>query len=70
MSLLREMYQGWSFFKSLLDNTEMSLLKADMEIASMYVRLVPDEKLANDTFDVILAEYDRTCHSHPLHKRS
>ena len=64
MSLLREMYQGWSFFKSLLDNAEMSLLKADMEIASMYVSLVPDKKLANDTFDVILAEYDRTCHSH------
>jgi phosphoenolpyruvate carboxylase len=57
------MYQGWSFFKSLLDNTEMSLLKADMEIASMYVRLMPDEKLANDIFDVILAEYDRTCHA-------
>jgi len=63
MSLLREMYQGWSFFKSLLENTEMSLMKADMEIASMYVRLVPDEKLANDTFDAILSEYDRTCHA-------
>jgi len=63
MSLLREMYHGWSFFKSLLDNTEMSLMKADMEIASMYVGLVPDKKLANDTFDVILAEYDRTCHA-------
>jgi phosphoenolpyruvate carboxylase len=62
-ALLREMYQGWSFFKSMLDNTEMSLLKADMEIASMYVSLVPDKKLANDIFDAILAEYDRTCHT-------
>jgi len=61
MSLLREMYQGWSFFKSMLDNAEMSLMKADMEIASMYVSLVPDRKLAKDIFDVILAEYDRTC---------
>ena len=29
----------------------------------MYVHLVPDKKLANDIFDVILAEYDRTCHA-------
>jgi phosphoenolpyruvate carboxylase len=37
---LLEMYIGWSFFKS-LDNTEMSLIKADMDIASLYVDLVP-----------------------------
>ncbi|HSM71856.1 MAG TPA: phosphoenolpyruvate carboxylase [Anaerolineales bacterium] len=60
IELLREMYQGWSFFKSMLDNTEMSLIKADMEIASLYVDLVPDKKLAKDIFDTVLAEYERT----------
>ena len=59
-SLLREMYKGWPFFKSLLDNTEMSLLKADMEIAALYVDLVPDRKLANTIFGRIRAEYERT----------
>lgn len=59
-TLLREMYNGWAFFKTMLDNTEMSLLKADMDIASLYVDLVPDRKLANELFVTIRAEYDRT----------
>ncbi|HET7143875.1 MAG TPA: phosphoenolpyruvate carboxylase, partial [Anaerolineales bacterium] len=58
--LLREMYNGWSFFKSMLDNTEMSLIKADMDIASLYVELVPDKKMAAKIFETILAEYNRT----------
>jgi phosphoenolpyruvate carboxylase len=60
MGLLREMYQGWSFFQSMLDNTEMSLIKADMEIASLYVDLVPDKILAKQIFDAVLSEYERT----------
>lgn len=60
MGLLREMYQGWAFFQSMLDNTEMSLIKADMEIASLYVDLVPDKKLAKQIFNTILAEYELT----------
>jgi phosphoenolpyruvate carboxylase len=38
----------------------MSLIKADMEIASLYVDLVPDKKLAGSIFDLILTEYERT----------
>jgi phosphoenolpyruvate carboxylase len=60
LSLLREMYDGWAFFKTLLVNTEMSLLKADMEISALYVDLVPDRKLANEIFSSIRAEYERT----------
>lgn len=58
--LLRDMYQDWAFFQSMLDNTEMSLIKADIEIASLYVDLVPDTALAKRIFDIILAEYERT----------
>ncbi len=57
---LREMYAEWSFFRTLLDNTEMSLLKADMEIAALYVTLVPDRELAARIFGAIRAEYERT----------
>jgi phosphoenolpyruvate carboxylase len=60
LSLLQEMYDGWAFFKTMLNNTEMSLLKADMEIAALYVELVPDKKLADEIFDLIRAEYQRT----------
>jgi phosphoenolpyruvate carboxylase len=59
-SLLNEMYDGWPFFKTLLNNTEMSLLKADMDISALYVSLVPDKKLADGLFASIRAEYERT----------
>ncbi|MDQ2692942.1 MAG: phosphoenolpyruvate carboxylase [Chloroflexota bacterium] len=58
--LLREMYDGWALFKTMLDNAEMSLLKADMGIASLYVDLVPDKELAQEMFEIIQSEYDRT----------
>jgi len=58
--LLKEMYDGWAFFRTLLNNSEMSLLKADMDISALYVSLVPDKKLANEIFSSIRAEYERT----------
>ena len=58
--LLREMYEGWSLFNTMLNNTEMSLLKADMGIASLYVDLVPDRDLGRAMFRAIRDEYDRT----------
>jgi phosphoenolpyruvate carboxylase len=59
-SLRHEMYAGWPFFRALLDNAEMSLLKADMEIAALYSDLVPDRALAAALFGRIRAEYDLT----------
>ena len=59
-TLLKDMYQGWAFFKTMLDNAEMSLLKADMDIAALYVDLVPDKAIAAEIFGLIKTEYDRT----------
>ena len=59
-SLLQEMYDGWAFFRTLLNNSEMSLLKADMDISALYVSLVPDKKLGDQIFASIRAEYERT----------
>jgi phosphoenolpyruvate carboxylase len=59
-ALLREMYANWPFFKSLLDNSEMSLIKADMDIAALYVELVPDRELGKSIFSRIREEYERT----------
>ncbi len=59
-ALLREMYAKWPFFKSLLDNSEMSLIKADMDIAALYVELVPDRALGDSIFSRIREEYERT----------
>jgi phosphoenolpyruvate carboxylase len=59
-TILREMYQGWALFKTMLNNAEMSLLKADLGIASLYVDLVPDKALGSEMFRAVRAEYDRT----------
>jgi phosphoenolpyruvate carboxylase len=58
-NLLREMYVGWPFFQTLLNNSEISLLKADMDIAALYADLVPDRSLAESLFTTIRGEFDR-----------
>jgi phosphoenolpyruvate carboxylase len=58
--LLKDMYNGWPFFRTMLDNTEISLVKADLDIAALYVELVTDQKLAGMFFTVIRDEYERT----------
>jgi len=59
--LLEEMYGGWPLFRALLDNAEMSLLKADLDIAALYSDLVPDRALAGQIFSGVRDEYERTC---------
>jgi phosphoenolpyruvate carboxylase len=61
IDLLREMYAKWPFFKSIINNVESSLVKADMDIAALYAELVPDRTLAKQLFSEIQAEYERTC---------
>jgi phosphoenolpyruvate carboxylase len=48
---LAEMHARWPFFRAILDNAEMSLLKADLGIATLYSDLVPDRRLAVAIFD-------------------
>ncbi len=51
--LLREMAQGWPFFKTTLDNMEMVLAKSDLGIAARYAGLVEDRALAENIFGAI-----------------
>lgn len=60
LPLLQEMYAHWPFFRAMLDNSELSLLKADMGIAKIYVSLSTDPATANRLFDKIEQEYQRT----------
>jgi phosphoenolpyruvate carboxylase len=57
---LQEMYNQWPFFRTVLDNAQMILAKADMDIARRYAGLVPDKTLGKEIFDRIKAEHDRT----------
>ena len=61
--LLRTMYKEWMFFKATIDNAQLTLLKADMQIAFHYALLVPDEKIRVRIFDIIAEEFSRTEHA-------
>ena len=59
-TLLGEMYRAWPFFSSTIDNIQMAMAKADMEIARRYAALVADQTVAQRIFGLIAAEYART----------
>src|SRR5690606_6323594 len=58
--LLREMYNEWPFFHTVLENAQLDVAKADMGIAELYAALVTDENLRNESFGQIKAEHGRT----------
>jgi phosphoenolpyruvate carboxylase len=60
LAFLKDWYQDWAFFRVLIETAELSLQKADMEIARLYAGLVPDPALAAQIFGSILEEYKRT----------
>ena len=57
---LQEMYCRWPFWRTLIDNTQMILAKADLTIARLYADLVDDSALAQDIFQRIETEYQTT----------
>ena len=76
---LREMYEGWSFFRSLLETAELSLVIADMPIAALYMELGEDADLAvriteehRRTVELILAVNgnDRLLAERPMLRRA
>ena len=60
MAILQDMYQNWSFFRSLLSNTQMSLFKADMTIAKGYMGLCHQRQEAEQIYQAIADEYQHT----------
>jgi phosphoenolpyruvate carboxylase len=42
LEVLREMYEGWPFFRTLVDFMQMTLAKSDLRIAENYTSLVSD----------------------------
>lgn len=58
--LLADMYHGWPFFHSLIDNAQLSMGKADLAVARLYASLVPDPAIRQRIFGHIEAEWWRT----------
>ena len=59
LALLREMYQQWGFFRSLIDNAQISVATADIPTAGLYATLVTDVRLAAHVLGTIVLEYER-----------
>jgi phosphoenolpyruvate carboxylase len=60
MAELQAMGKEWPFFRTLIQNMEMIMAKADMTIARRYARLVPDANLGATIYGAIKDEWDRT----------
>ena len=58
--LLRAMYARWPFFQTLIDNAQLTLRKADLQIAALYAELVQDPRLRRRVFGLLQAEFERT----------
>lgn len=54
---LREMYEEWAFFKSLIHNAQISLAKTDLYTAEQYAALVTDAGLRDRIHGRIADEY-------------
>src|SRR4051794_32616150 len=57
---LRSLYRGLPFFRSLVDNLEMTLAKSRLEIARDYLDLVPADLDGARLFELIEDEHART----------
>ena len=55
---LQEMYAGWPFFASAIDNAQLSLGTADVPTARRYAALAPGELMP--VFELIMAEFERS----------
>ena len=60
-AMLSAMYRDWLFFRTTIDNAQMSLAKADMGIAELYSSLVQDEAIRARIFGILKDEFERTC---------
>ncbi|WP_084478985.1 phosphoenolpyruvate carboxylase [Nocardia jejuensis] len=60
LATLRDLYQRWPFFQTVLSNLAQVMAKADMDIAAIYSELVPDEALRHNVFGMICDEFART----------
>lgn len=57
---LMRIYQEWPFWRTLVDNAQMILAKADLTIARVYADLVEDRDIGDRIYERIEREFART----------
>jgi phosphoenolpyruvate carboxylase len=66
IEVLRELYERWPFFRTVLSNMAQVLAKSDLGLAARYAELVDDKALRRRVFDKIADEHTRTINAHKL----
>lgn len=61
LQVLREMYEGWPFFRTTISNIEMALAKTDFQIARQYAETLVAPELRQRIFKLLEEEYERSC---------
>ena len=60
LKVLQDMNANWPYFKAMISNTQMALLKSDMSTAKEYSELCEDKTMEKLIFDKIFTEHERT----------
>ncbi|PZD96866.1 phosphoenolpyruvate carboxylase [Paenibacillus sambharensis] len=60
LSLLKQAYNEFPFFRSLIDNLQMALAKADLHIAEGYAGMIQEDSVRSRIFSLIEQEYELT----------
>ena len=55
---LQALYRDWPFFTALVNNAQLALVRADIDVAGYYARLADPE--ARSLYDIIRREHERT----------
>ncbi|MBI2684033.1 MAG: phosphoenolpyruvate carboxylase [Actinobacteria bacterium] len=61
LTVLREMYAEWPWWRAVVANCQMTIGKADMAIAERYSRLVPNRAMGARVFAQIRDEFGAAC---------
>jgi phosphoenolpyruvate carboxylase len=79
MGELREMHRTWGFFNSFIENAELSLAKADLPVAQLYLELgrrpdlaeeIEREFALTERMVLAVAEHDRPLDGRPILRRA
>lgn len=60
IEFLKRLYEDWPFFQATINNLQMALTKADLEIADLYTDMIEDQSTAVRIFDQLKDEYHLT----------
>lgn len=60
LETLREMYSQWRYFNNLLSNSEMVMLKSELNVAKHYAQLCSNKEIGDATYNNIKTEFTQT----------